>query len=207
LLEPRWDRRSGLNESPIGTAFYRFGEVNHDDCIDLRPIGYDLADNQIDTLTKAFQATTVACARCHDHKIDAVSSRDYYALLGVLRSSGSVAHTVDAPEINAEPMRRLRELKPLIRKEIAAAWRAEARDVGRYLLAVKAKASGLDAARLARWTAALAEKPAADDPFGPWRAAALAEEWEKAAAKWTKDEHDREAAEGRFTLFADFRQG
>ena len=36
-------------------------------------IGYDLADNQIDTLTKAFQATTVACARCHDHKLDAVS--------------------------------------------------------------------------------------------------------------------------------------
>jgi len=36
-------------------------------------IGYDIADNQIDTLTKAFQATTVACARCHDHKLDAIS--------------------------------------------------------------------------------------------------------------------------------------
>ena len=31
-----------FNESVIGTAFYRFGEVNHDDCIDLRSIGYDL---------------------------------------------------------------------------------------------------------------------------------------------------------------------
>ena len=48
-------------------------------------IGYDVADNQIDTLTKAFQATTVACARCHDHKLDAVSMKDYYALLGILR--------------------------------------------------------------------------------------------------------------------------
>jgi hypothetical protein len=52
-------------------GFYRFGEVPHDDCIGLPQIGYDIADNQIDTLTKAFQATTVACARCHDHKIDA----------------------------------------------------------------------------------------------------------------------------------------
>ena len=77
----------------IGTAFYRFGEVNHDDCIGLRQIGYDLVDNQIDTLTKAFQATTVACARCHDHKLDAVSMKDYYALLGVLRSSRLVSHT------------------------------------------------------------------------------------------------------------------
>src|SRR5262249_19714973 len=73
----RWNLKEGFNESVIGTAFYRFGEVNHDDCIGLRQIGYDLADNQIDTLSKAFQATTVACARCHDHKLDAVSMKDY----------------------------------------------------------------------------------------------------------------------------------
>ena len=71
LPQPRWNERERFNESVIGTAFYRFGEVNHDDCISLPQIGYDLADNQIDTLTKAFQATTVACARCHDHKLDA----------------------------------------------------------------------------------------------------------------------------------------
>src|SRR5262249_61770586 len=87
LSQPRWNRAGAFNESVIGTAFYRFGEANHDDCIALRQIGYDLADNQLDTLTKAFQATTVACARCHDHKLDAVSMKDYYALLGILRSS------------------------------------------------------------------------------------------------------------------------
>src|SRR5207253_2297394 len=97
LAQPRWNRSERFNESLIGTAFYRFGEVNHDDCIDLRQIGYDIADNQIDTLTKAFQATTVACARCHDHKLDAVSMRDYYALLGVLRGSRLVSHTIDGP--------------------------------------------------------------------------------------------------------------
>ena len=106
LPEPRWNRGERFNESVIGTAFYRFGEVNHDDCIGLRQIGYDLADNQIDTLTKAFQATTVACARCHDHKLDAVSTKDYYALLGILRSSRLVSHTIDAPEVNAEPIRQ-----------------------------------------------------------------------------------------------------
>ena len=75
LPQPRWNEAERFNESVIGTAFYRFGEVNHDDCIGLRQIGYDLLDNQIDTLTKAFQATTVACARCHDHKLDAVSTQ------------------------------------------------------------------------------------------------------------------------------------
>src|SRR5688572_33019037 len=96
-----------FNESIIGTAFYRFGEVNHDDCIGLRSIGFDLFDNQIDTLTKAFQATTVACARCHDHKIDAVSMKDYYALLGIVRSSRPVSHTLNATDVNDEQLHRL----------------------------------------------------------------------------------------------------
>src|SRR5207253_1600178 len=48
LAEPRRNRSERFNESVIGTAFYRFGEVNQDDCIDLRLIGYDIADKQID---------------------------------------------------------------------------------------------------------------------------------------------------------------
>src|SRR5262249_51190344 len=38
LPEPRWNRGQRFNESVIGTAFYRFGEANHDDCISLRQI-------------------------------------------------------------------------------------------------------------------------------------------------------------------------
>src|SRR5689334_16980644 len=38
-------------------------------------------------MTKAFLGITVGCARCHDHKFDAISTRDYYALAGFLKSS------------------------------------------------------------------------------------------------------------------------
>src|SRR5262249_13928041 len=133
LLAPRWNAREQFNEAVIGTAFFRFGEVGHDDCIEFRAIGLDAADNQIDTLSKAFHATTIACARCHDHKLDAVSMKDYYALLGVLRSARQVSHTIDAPEVNAGPMRRLRELKPRIRAEVAAVWLREVHEAGKYL--------------------------------------------------------------------------
>jgi hypothetical protein len=122
LLKPRWNEREKFNESPIGTAFYRFGEVNHDDCIGLPSIGFDLVDNQIDTVSKAFQATTIACARCHDHKLDAISTRDYHAMLGILRSSRQVAHTIDAPEVNVGVIDRMREKKAEIRRELADAW-------------------------------------------------------------------------------------
>ena len=41
-------------------------------------------DNRLDVMTKTFLGLTVACARCHDHKFDAISQRDYYALSGFL---------------------------------------------------------------------------------------------------------------------------
>jgi len=47
----------------------------------------DLVDEQIDTTTQAFLATTVACARCHDHKFDPIPQADYYALAGIFRST------------------------------------------------------------------------------------------------------------------------
>jgi len=47
----------------------------------------DLVDEQIDTTTRAFLATTVACARCHDHKFDLIPQADYYALAGIFRST------------------------------------------------------------------------------------------------------------------------
>lgn len=180
LPEPRWNEKEQFNESIIGTGFYRFGEVNHDDCISLRSIGYDLADNQIDTLTKAFQAMTVACARCHNHKLDAVSSEDYYSLLGILRSSRNVSHCIDAPSVNAVAKERMRQLKSALRHELAAAWLSDIPNVSRYMKAAYAQrakqanaaelAMNLDPQRLEKWVATLTvEKLPLEEPFEVWR--------------------------------------
>lgn len=47
----------------------------------------DQVDDQIDVTTRAFFGLTVACARCHDHKTDPISTQDYYALAGIFYSS------------------------------------------------------------------------------------------------------------------------
>jgi len=47
----------------------------------------DLVDEQIDGTTRAFLATTVACARCHDHKSDPIPQSDYYSLAGIFRAT------------------------------------------------------------------------------------------------------------------------
>ncbi|MDA1159516.1 MAG: DUF1553 domain-containing protein, partial [Planctomycetota bacterium] len=46
-----------------------------------------IIDNQLDVFSKTFLGLTVACARCHDHKFDAISTADYYALAGFMQSS------------------------------------------------------------------------------------------------------------------------
>jgi hypothetical protein len=225
LPDPRWNERERFNESVIGTAFYRFGEVNHDDCISLPQIGYDIADNQIDTLTKAFQATTVACARCHDHKLDAVSMHDYYALLGVLRSSRLVSHTIDAADANQALVERLGELKRQIRAELANVWLADAERMADYLQAARARQANLpiavrltqdlDPKRLANWTAALAaEKSPLEDPLQPFRALAAVDSagfdaaWAKLADEFAaEDAKRREANQRDFVTWADFRGG
>ncbi|MEM8671083.1 MAG: PSD1 and planctomycete cytochrome C domain-containing protein [Planctomycetota bacterium] len=47
----------------------------------------DIIDDQIDVVTRGFLGITVSCARCHDHKYDAVPTADYYSLYGVFDSS------------------------------------------------------------------------------------------------------------------------
>ena len=44
-------------------------------------------DERLDTISRTFLSLTVACARCHDHKFDPVTTRDYYALAGVFAST------------------------------------------------------------------------------------------------------------------------
>ncbi len=54
---------------------------------DPRQFAVDLADEQIDAVSQAFMGMTVSCARCHDHKFDPISQRDYTALAGVFLST------------------------------------------------------------------------------------------------------------------------
>lgn len=53
----------------------------------------DTADEQIDTMGRAFLGLTLGCARCHDHKFDPISQEDYYALAGIFRSTEVVMGT------------------------------------------------------------------------------------------------------------------
>ena len=59
---------------------------------DKQKLVMDLVDEQIDVVSRSFLGLTVGCARCHDHKFDPISTRDYYAMAGIFRSTRTMAN-------------------------------------------------------------------------------------------------------------------
>lgn len=66
----------------------------------------DIVDEQLDTTLRAFMGLTVGCARCHDHKFDAITSQEYYALAGIFRSTETFYGTGNS-QGNRHPSRLL----------------------------------------------------------------------------------------------------
>src|SRR5262249_39543695 len=86
LTNPRRHPQQGFNESILATGFWFLGEEVHSP-VDIRQDQADRFDNKVDVLSKAFLGLTVACARCHDHKFDAIATKDYYSQFGFLRAA------------------------------------------------------------------------------------------------------------------------
>jgi len=110
LEEPRLHPTEQYNESLIGTGFWFLHEDKHSPV----DVEYDEAvkiDNQIDVFSRTFMGLTVACARCHDHKFDAISTKDYYSLFGILQSTRRRTGWLDSGRKIASVVNGLRPLQ------------------------------------------------------------------------------------------------
>ena len=133
LLEnPRINERDGINESILGTAHYRMIEHGYQP-VDPWEDRVKVVDNQIDVLSKALQGLTVSCARCHDHKFDAISQKDYYALFGMFYGARPTQRAIDDPATLHRHRDELIELKAEIRAGLAKEWLSAAKSLGRRL--------------------------------------------------------------------------
>ncbi|MGI9473851.1 MAG: DUF1553 domain-containing protein [Rubripirellula sp.] len=121
LQEPRINESLGINESMIGPAHWRmvFHGFAPTDALDEK---VRFIDDQIDVFSKAFLGLTVSCARCHDHKFDAISQKDYYALFGILGSCRPGRRVIDLPAIQNHNAETMRLLKPKIRQALVDDW-------------------------------------------------------------------------------------
>ncbi|QDU93774.1 PSD1 and planctomycete cytochrome C domain-containing protein [Lignipirellula cremea] len=221
LEQPRTDAH-GANQSILGPGFWHLGEWVHSP-VDIRKDETDRFDNMIDVFSKTFLGLTVSCARCHDHKFDAISQADYYALAGFLQSSEYRQVRFDTLAQNTAVAEQLQELNRPHRQAIAregieafdqkqfAAYLLAARQVLQSKPQQPAKAKlvdfekaadavalvhDLDAARLLAWVDHL-RSVAPGDVLHPWTALAL--QGELADPAWKQAV---EAEAGRFPALA-----
>ncbi len=89
-------------------------------------IAADEWDERVDAITRGFLGLTVACARCHDHKFDPISTEDYHALAGVMASTQLVEWPIVAAD-PAEAERVTRVRNALIEARLRVSFHKETR--------------------------------------------------------------------------------
>lgn len=63
----------------------------------------DVVDDQINVVSTAVMGLSVSCARCHDHKHDPITTRDYYALAGIFTSTETLYGRAANEKLTAPP--------------------------------------------------------------------------------------------------------
>lgn len=125
LLEnPRINKELSINESSIGPAHLRM--VPHGFGVtDAYGEQITFTDNQVDVISKAMMGITVSCARCHNHKFDPISQKDFYRLYGVMVSNRPTTVLIDTKEKLETNKIEMASLKKEIKEEFAELWLSE----------------------------------------------------------------------------------
>jgi hypothetical protein len=121
------------HEQLIATAFNRNNRYNSEEGIPIDEFLLENAVDRVDTTATVWMGLTVGCARCHDHKYDPISQKEYYQLVDYFNDVAESGRAVK--EGNSEPWiktptepqrRRLAQLELQIQKAKQSLAAAEA---------------------------------------------------------------------------------
>jgi Protein of unknown function (DUF1553)/Protein of unknown function (DUF1549)/Planctomycete cytochrome C len=77
-------------EARLGTTLYTISPVYHESGLDVENY-FDMQwTDWVDVTGSAFMGLTLGCTRCHDHKFDPLSQRDYFGLRAIFAGSDRV---------------------------------------------------------------------------------------------------------------------
>ncbi|MFT3685597.1 MAG: DUF1549 and DUF1553 domain-containing protein [Phycisphaerales bacterium] len=78
---------NATEQQKVATAFERLSMLNEEGGVDPEEARVTAVVDRVDTTATVWLGATMGCARCHDHKFDPVSMKDYYALFAYFNSS------------------------------------------------------------------------------------------------------------------------
>ena len=108
----------------VATGFLATGPWDESSLRDIREDSIDREigryldrDDIVSTVVNTFLSTTVQCARCHDHKFDPISQRDYYGLQAVFAATDKANRAYDADPAVAARRRELIAARDKLREQ------------------------------------------------------------------------------------------
>ncbi len=81
-------------EARIGTGLYTIGTLYAEAALDGRQLRYEWLVDSADVTSEVFMGLTLGCARCHDHKFDPLTQRDYHRMMAVFADSEPIERSV-----------------------------------------------------------------------------------------------------------------
>ena len=103
-------------QSWVATGFCRNGPTVGNQTLDKNR--YEELHDVITTTTEVFLGLTVGCARCHDHKFDPISQKDYYSMLAIFHTSekrDQFIGTAEQRQLYDELRKRKKDLEQRVR--------------------------------------------------------------------------------------------
>jgi hypothetical protein len=88
------------NSQLIATGFHRNTPSNYEGGIDFEQYRVEAVADRVATTGAAFLGLTLACARCHDHKYDPITQREFYQLFAFLNNVDEVDREADRKDFN-----------------------------------------------------------------------------------------------------------
>ena len=90
-------------DQKLATAFNRLHRKNSEAGIVFEEYRVEYVADKANTFGKAFLALSMECARCHDHKYDPISQKEYFQLFGFFNSTAEIGHAVYGPDQTPGP--------------------------------------------------------------------------------------------------------
>lgn len=89
----------GDAEARLGTGLFTTGPVLQEAGMVSGKLEYDQNTDFVDTTGAGFLGLTLGCARCHDHKYDPVSQREYFSLQAIFAASDQFDFAADGTKL------------------------------------------------------------------------------------------------------------
>jgi hypothetical protein len=106
-------------EQKVATAFHRNTMTNTEGGTDDEEFRVAAVKDRADTTMQVWMGITLGCAKCHNHKYDPISQREYYSFFAIFNQTADSDKGDDAPFISA-PTREYTQRVRLIDEQISA---------------------------------------------------------------------------------------